>query len=85
MEYDYRPKGVCSSRFHTTVSGDGLIESLTVEDGCNGNSKGIGRLLEGMHIDEAILRLQGIRCGRKKTSCPDQMAKMYAEIKASMA
>ena len=85
MEYDFIPKGVCSRRFHTIVEDGGVIESLTVEAGCNGYGAGMGRMLQGMHIDEAIQRLDGVKCGRKKTSCPDQMAKMYAEIKGSMA
>ena len=84
MEYHFSPKGVCSTQFHTEVSDEGIIKSLTVENGCNGNGKGIGNLLRGMTVDEAVKRLEGVRCGRKKTSCPDQMAIMYAEIREKL-
>jgi len=53
---------------------DGKIASVSVTGGCDGNLKGISRLLKGMEVDEAIVRMQGIRCGGKATSCPDQLA-----------
>jgi uncharacterized protein (TIGR03905 family) len=81
MEYHFTPRGVCSSRFHAEVDDDGVVGSLTIEDGCNGNGKGIGSLVRGMHIDEVVERLEGIKCGRKNTSCPDQLAKMFAGIR----
>ena len=81
MEYCFTPKGVCSKQFHAEISDEGIIESLSVEEGCNGYGSGVSRLVRGMHIDEVIEQFDGIRCGRKKTSCPDQMAKMFAEIR----
>lgn len=73
MKFTYRPKGVCSQMMELDVE-DGKIKSLQVMGGCSGNLQGISRLVEGMEIDEAIRRLEGIRCGFKSTSCPDQLA-----------
>ena len=81
MLYQYKPRNVCSSQFHAVISDEGVMESLTIEGGCDGNSKGIGKLVQGRHIDEIISLLSGIHCGRKTTSCPDQIAKMLAGIK----
>lgn len=73
MKFTYRPKGVCSQLMELDLE-DGKIQSLQVMGGCSGNLQGISRLVEGMEIDEAIRRLEGIRCGFKSTSCPDQLA-----------
>ena len=69
----YTPKGVCSRQMDIDYE-DNKIVSLKVTGGCNGNLKGIASLLVGMDIDEAITRLEGITCGMKPTSCPDQIA-----------
>ena len=74
MQYSYRPRGVCSQRMDFELE-DGKIVSVKVMGGCDGNLKGIASLVAGMEIDEAIRRMEGIRCGFKNTSCPDQMAK----------
>ena len=74
MQYSYRPRGVCSQRMDFELE-DGKIVSVKVTGGCDGNLKGIASLVAGMDIDEAIRRMEGIRCGFKSTSCPDQMAK----------
>lgn len=73
MNFTYYPKGVCSRQFDFEVE-DGIIRSLSVFGGCNGNLKGISSLLIGMPVEEAISRLKGIRCGMRPTSCPDQIA-----------
>ena len=73
MTITYAPKGVCSRRFTIQVE-DGTIRSVDVEGGCSGNLQGLSVLLQGMKVDEAIQRLEGIRCGGKPTSCPDQLA-----------
>lgn len=70
---EYKTKGVCSSRIHFDVK-DGKLTNVSFDGGCNGNLQGIGRLVEGMDIHEAISRLDGIKCGFKSTSCPDQLA-----------
>jgi uncharacterized protein (TIGR03905 family) len=64
---------------------DGRIQNLEVIGGCDGNLKGIGCLIAGMPVDEVISRLEGIRCGYKSTSCPDQLAKALKQMKAEMA
>ena len=70
----YQPKGVCSRHMEIDVE-DGVIQAVRVIGGCNGNLQGISSLLVGMTTDEAIRRMEGIRCGVKPTSCPDQLAK----------
>ncbi len=70
----YQTKGTCSSAIDVEVK-DGIIESVSFTGGCNGNLKGIAALVKGMEVKEAITRLQGITCGFKSTSCPDQLAK----------
>ena len=69
----YQTKGTCSSAIDVEVN-DGVIESVTFTGGCNGNLKGISAVVKGMKVEEAIIRLEGIRCGFKSTSCPDQLA-----------
>lgn len=68
------PQGVCSRQIDITLKGD-IIESLSFVGGCDGNLKGICSLLKGQKASDAISRLKGITCGRKSTSCPDQLAK----------
>lgn len=60
---------------------DGKIVSVRVTGGCSGNLQGISRLIEGMDVDEAIKRMDGIRCGVKPTSCPDQIAQALKQFK----
>ena len=69
----YRPRGVCSRTMEIDVEGD-VIQSVRVEGGCSGNLQGICSLLKGMTVEEAVARMEGIRCGGKPTSCPDQLA-----------
>lgn len=73
MTIQYTPKGVCSRSFQIEVD-EGVIQSVQVAGGCNGNLQGISSLLKGMTVEEAIRRMEGIRCGPKPTSCPDQLA-----------
>ncbi|NBI68164.1 TIGR03905 family TSCPD domain-containing protein [Pseudoflavonifractor sp. 60] len=73
MTIQYKPQGVCSRAFEIQVE-DGIIQSVQVVGGCDGNLKGLSSLLKGMKVEEAIQRMEGIRCGGKPTSCPDQMA-----------
>ena len=69
----YQPKGVCSSYMEIDVEGE-IIQAVRVKGGCNGNLQGICSLLKGMTVSDAISRMEGIRCGFKVTSCPDQLA-----------
>ena len=81
MTYTYRPRGVCSQLMEIETDGN-TIQSLRVLGGCDGNLQGISRLVVGMDVDEAIARLDGIRCGFKSTSCPDQLAQALKAMKA---
>ena len=74
MTYTYTPTGVCSSKIDLELE-NGVIRSVVFTGGCNGNLQGISRLVTGMTAQEAIERLQGIQCGWKPTSCPDQLSK----------
>ena len=78
MEHIYRPRGVCSREMRVEVE-DGIIRRVEVVGGCDGNLKGISRLLVGMRAEDAIEKLEGIRCGFKPTSCPDQISKALRE------
>lgn len=80
MKISYRPRGVCSRLMEIEVE-DGKIVSVRVTGGCSGNLQGISRLIEGMDVDEAIKRMDGIRCGVKPTSCPDQIAQALKQFK----
>lgn len=70
----YKTKGVCSSQISFDIA-DGKVKNVNFVGGCHGNLQGISKLIEGMDAKEAISRLEGIRCGFKSTSCPDQLAK----------
>ena len=78
MTYTYAPTGVCSSQIDLELEDD-VIRSVAFTGGCNGNLQGISRLVTGMPAQEAIERLQGIQCGWKPTSCPDQLSKALTE------
>lgn len=71
---EYRPHGVCSRLIRLDVE-DNIIQNVQFVGGCSGNTQGIARLVKGMKVDEAIERMEGIDCGGKGTSCPDQLAK----------
>ena len=81
MEFTFRPRGVCSQMMDIEIEDKKLVK-LKVMGGCSGNLQGISKLVEGMDVDEVIARLDGIRCGFKNTSCPDQLAKALKEYKA---
>lgn len=73
MTYTYQPRGVCSRKMTVDVE-DGVIRDVRIEGGCSGNLQGISKLVVGMRAEDAIVRMRGIRCGVKSTSCPDQLA-----------
>jgi len=74
----YATKGTCSREINFEVI-DGKLHNVNYVGGCNGNLKGVGALVEGMDVREAINRLKGIKCGFKQTSCPDQLATALEE------
>ena len=81
MQYEYKTKGTCSQRVFFEIE-DGKVKNVQFVGGCNGNLKGIAALVEGMNVEDVITRVEGIRCGMKATSCPDQLAKALKEVKA---
>lgn len=70
---DYRTRGVCSQLIHFELDGD-IVKNVQFLGGCHGNLQGISKLVNGMKAEDVIARLEGIRCGNKTTSCPDQLA-----------
>ena len=80
MKYAFSPRGVCSRKIEFELE-DGIVRNVAFTGGCNGNLKAVSILTDGMSADEAIAKLQGITCGDKATSCPDQFA--HALMKAS--
>ena len=80
--YVYETTGVCSRAIEVELDGD-TVKSVRIIGGCNGNTQGLALLAQGMKIDEVIDRLEGIQCGFKGTSCPDQLAKALIEARDS--
>jgi len=78
LKKTYTTKGTCSSKIHFNIE-NGLVEKVRFEKGCSGNLQAVSALVEGMPISEVIKKLKGIPCGRKHTSCPDQLAKALEE------
>ena len=81
-QYTYYPQGTCSSRIDFVIDDEDIVSDVQFTGGCNGNLQGISRLVQGMTCDEAIAKLEGIRCGYKATSCPDQLARALKEAMA---
>lgn len=80
MRYQFPNTGVCSSQVSFDLN-DGIVTNVKFTGGCNGNTQGVAKLAEGMPIDVLIERLQGIRCGMRPTSCPDQLARALMKAK----
>lgn len=78
--YIYKTSGVCSTEIHIDVKDD-KIENVNFIRGCAGNLIGISSLVKGMNVNDAINKLQGIQCGSRGTSCPDQLAKALLSMK----
>lgn len=76
--FTYQTKGVCSRSIDIEIE-DGIIQNVVYHGGCSGNTQGIGALVRGMRAEDAAERLEGIRCGFKPTSCPDQLARALRE------
>lgn len=74
----YQPMGVCSQAITFDIT-EGKLHHVQFIGGCNGNTQGIARLVEGMDVQEVISRLDGIDCGGRGTSCPDQLARALKE------
>lgn len=80
MEINYTTQGTCSTRIEVEVE-EGIVKNVRYTGGCNGNLQGISALVKGMPVEEVIARLEGIRCGNKITSCPDQLCKALRSMK----
>lgn len=77
----YLTKGTCSKQIDINVNDDQIIENVKFTGGCSGNTQGVAALVSGISVDEAIKRLEGIKCGPRSTSCPDQLALALKEYK----
>lgn len=75
----YKTAGVCSSEIHIEVNGN-IIKSVNFIGGCSGNLQGMAHLVEGMEIKDVLSKLEGIKCGYKNTSCPDQLAQALKKL-----
>ncbi len=73
QQFSYRTQGTCTRRIDIEMQ-DGVILQVKFHDGCDGNTAGLSALLVGMRAEDAVRALKGIRCGSKRTSCPDQLA-----------
>lgn len=81
MKYVYTTNGTCSKMIEVEIA-DGKIQNVGFIGGCHGNLQGISSLVRGMNVEDAIERLDGIKCGHKDTSCPDQLAHALREALA---
>lgn len=80
MVFNYTTQGTCSTSIEIGVEND-VVKEVRYTGGCNGNLKGISALVKGMKVEDVITRLEGIRCGNKATSCPDQLCKALRSLK----
>lgn len=79
MKHNYKTQGTCSSNIEIVIE-DGIVKDVAFWGGCNGNLQGISRLIKGMPVETVINRLEGIRCGGRPTSCPDQLCQALHEM-----
>lgn len=82
MKYRYKTIGTCSQQIEFEIDDNNILSNAQFYGGCNGNLQGIGRLVEGMPVNEVIRRLEGVQCGMKSTSCPDQFAVALKKVMA---
>lgn len=80
MHYTYNTKGTCSIKIDFDII-DSKVHNVVFLGGCNGNLKGISSLVEGMKVEDVIAKCEGIKCGFKPTSCPDQLAKALMQVR----
>lgn len=77
--YRYKTAGTCSREIEIVIE-DGIIKDVIFQGGCHGNLQGLSALVKGMNAEEVISRLEGIKCGTKQTSCPDQLSQALKMI-----
>ena len=80
MILNYKTQGTCSTLIEVEVEND-VVKEVRYTGGCNGNLRGISALVKGMKVEDVIARLEGIQCGNKATSCPDQLCKALRSLK----
>lgn len=78
---EFTPVGVCSKKMIVECDENEVITKVQIVGGCPGNSLGVSKLCVGRQIDEVINDLEGVRCGMKSTSCPDQLSKALKKLK----
>lgn len=78
----YKTSGVCSQAIEFEITEDQKVHGVKFIGGCSGNTQGVASLIEGMDVQDAIRRLDGIRCGSRPTSCPDQLARALKQATA---
>ena len=79
MKITYKTQGTCSSHIEVEVEDD-VVQQVFFWGGCNGNLQGISRLVKGMKVEDVISKLEGVKCGNRSTSCPDQLCKALREM-----
>ena len=82
MKYRYQTVGTCSQQIDFEIDDNNILSNVQFYGGCNGNLKGIGRLVDGMQVSDVISKLEGVQCGMKSTSCPDQLATALKKVMA---
>lgn len=82
MRYTYYTSGTCSTQIDFEIDDQGILRDVQFYGGCDGNLQGISILARGMKVTDIISKFQGIRCGYKSTSCPDQLATALSEVMA---
>ena len=82
MKYRYQTVGTCSQQIDFEIDDNNSLSNVQFYGGCNGNLKGIGRLVDGMQVSDVISKLEGVQCGMKSTSCPDQLATALKKVMA---
>lgn len=78
----YKTSGVCSREINFDIV-DGKVHNVSYVGGCNGNLQGIGKLVEGLPVQEVIDRLEGISCGGRPSSCPDQLSRALRQYQSA--
>ena len=79
MKHSYKTKNTCSRSIEFEVE-NGIVKGVRFNGGCMGNTQGIAALVEGMKVEDVIARCEGIQCGFRGTSCPDQLAKALKSV-----
>ena len=79
----YETQGTCSKLIDVTADENNIIQQVFFVGGCNGNLQGVSKLVTGQHIDDVICKLNGIHCGVRSTSCPDQLCRALEQLKAA--